>query len=81
VPWDDAFEAILRPLLPLLPPQGQIHGDLDMFAAGLGSLTAVELLMTVQDHYGIELADHEVSQRTVESPTALWHTVHRHLTG
>lgn len=77
--WDDAFESIVRQMLPLLPPHAPLRGNLDMMAAGLGSLGAVELLATVQDHYGIVFADHEIAQQTVDTPAALWSTVQGHL--
>lgn len=78
--WDDAFEGLLRPLLPLLGPDARITPELDMVAAGLDSLGVVELLAEVEDHYGIVLADDEIAQQTVESPGALWRVVDAHLT-
>jgi acyl carrier protein len=79
VPWDDAFEGLLRPLLPLLPATAPMIADLDLVRAGLDSLNVVELLAVVEDHYGIVLADHEISQDTVSTPARLWAVVNGHL--
>lgn len=78
-PWDETFEQVLRPLLPLLPAQQPITADLDLVGAGLDSLRVVELLAEVEDRYDIALADEEIAQQTVESPGSLWRVVQAHL--
>ncbi|KHD78398.1 hypothetical protein MB27_05290 [Actinoplanes utahensis] len=80
MPWDDSFEKLLRPLLPLLPPRTRIVPELDLVAAGLDSFGVVELLAEVEDHYGILLDDEEITAQAVESPATLWRIVSAHLT-
>lgn len=77
--WDDAFEGLLRPLLPLLPPDAPLTEDLDMLRSGLDSLNVVELLAGMEDHYDIVLADDEISAKTVSTPATLWRVVSGHL--
>jgi acyl carrier protein len=79
-PWDPAFERLLRPLLPNLPPDAPIEPGLDMIAAGLDSLNVIGLLASVEDHYDILLDDEEIAQQTVETPATLWAVVSGHLT-
>lgn len=77
--WDDTFEQLLRPLLPLLPDDRPIGPELDLVAAGLDSLNVVELLAVLEDHYGFAFADHEIAQQTVATPATLWTVVSAHL--
>ena len=79
VPWDDAFEGLLRPLLPLLPADAPLTEDLDLVRCGLDSLNVVELLAGIEDHYDIVLADDEISAKTVSMPATLWRVVSGHL--
>ena len=48
-----------------------LSDDSDLFAAGLTSLSTVNLLLAVEDEFDIEVPDHLLSARTFQSIDAL----------
>jgi acyl carrier protein len=79
--WDSGFEGLLRSLLPFLPERDAVTADLDLVAAGLDSLGMVELLIQVEERYGITFPDDLVAQETFATPAALWSVVSGLLAG
>ncbi|HEY2240654.1 MAG TPA: acyl carrier protein [Streptosporangiaceae bacterium] len=70
--WDEQFEALVRSHLPFLPPGGELAPDLDMRQFGLDSLGVVDLLVSLENTYGIRLTDEVLSMDTFETPAVLW---------
>ncbi|WP_217254043.1 phosphopantetheine-binding protein [Streptomyces sp. AC602_WCS936] len=71
-PWDSRFEALVarhvdfgRSMLP----------DDDLFALGLDSIAVVELVVCLEETYGIEIPDDRLSQQTFATPAVLWSLV------
>jgi acyl carrier protein len=51
----------------LAVPVDTLHDDSDLFAAGLDSLAIVNVLMTLEETFDIELPDDKLSRRTFGS--------------
>jgi acyl carrier protein len=73
--WDTKFDEILRSHLTQLAPDQPLTPDLNLRANGLDSLATVNLLMELEDSYGIEIPDERLTYELLGSPTTLWHTV------
>jgi acyl carrier protein len=73
--WDTKFDEILRSHLTQLAPDQPLTPDLKLRANGLDSLGTVNLLMELEDSYGIEIPDERLTYELFDSPTTLWHTV------
>ncbi|MFF2751485.1 phosphopantetheine-binding protein [Kitasatospora sp. NPDC058048] len=74
-PWDTAFEELLLRTLPRLAARGPLTGDASLRAAGLDSLAMVELLVQVEQLYGIGIPDGELVSDTFSTPDRLWNVV------
>ncbi|MGI5195695.1 phosphopantetheine-binding protein [Streptomyces sp. CA-288835] len=75
VPWDEAFETLLNEVLPRLAAKGALTPDTSLKAAGLDSLAMVEVLVRVEEVYGISIPDAELVAATFATPATLWHVV------
>ncbi|MFC8569894.1 phosphopantetheine-binding protein [Streptomyces sp. NPDC057245] len=75
VPWDETYEALLHEALPRLAAKGALRPDSSLKAAGLDSLAMVEVLVRVEDAYGISIPDSQLVADTFATPAALWHVV------
>jgi len=73
--WDPAFEELLRPYLDESIADGPLSGDLDLRAAGLDSLGAVELLVGVEETYGVHFSDDDLTFDMFTTPATLWNAV------
>ena len=49
----------------------ELSDDSDLYEAGLTSLTTVNLLLAIEDHFDIEFPDELLSRRTFRSVNAL----------
>ncbi|MGW9447091.1 phosphopantetheine-binding protein [Bacillus mobilis] len=76
-PWDDTFEGLIRTVLREHPTDADITGDLDMFAAGLDSMARVELMLAVEEYYGIAIPDEMLVKETFSTPDRLWEVTDR----
>ncbi|WP_434597702.1 acyl carrier protein [Streptomyces sp. A5-4] len=75
--WDESYAALLRDTLPRLAQQGELPPDTSLKAAGLDSLTMVEVLIRVEGEYGISIPDDELVPGVFDTPAALWGVVAR----
>ncbi|MET9850549.1 phosphopantetheine-binding protein [Streptomyces ossamyceticus] len=74
-PWDATFEALLLEALPRLAAKGELRADSSLKAAGLDSLAMVEVLVRVEETYGIAVPDSELMADTFATPASLWRVV------
>ncbi|MCL6732890.1 phosphopantetheine-binding protein [Streptomyces neyagawaensis] len=74
-PWDATFEALLLEALPRLAAKGELQADSSLKAAGLDSLAMVEVLVRVEETYGIAVPDSELMADTFATPASLWRVV------
>lgn len=70
--WDARFEAILRDALPLVSDLG---AQTCLRAAGLDSLATIDVLMRLEDAYGVSIPDALLTADTFATPAALWSTI------
>lgn len=70
--WSADYEDLLRQAVPGIGP---LAPDTDLIAQGLGSLQIVQLLVSLEDHYGFELEDDELVFEMFATPEALWQAV------
>jgi len=73
--WDAEFERLLRPYLDESIASAPLPGELDLRAAGLDSLGAVELLVGVEEAYGVHFSDDDLTFEMFATPAALWKAV------
>lgn len=50
---------------------GQLEDSSDLYAAGLTSLTTVNLMLAIEDHFDIEFPDKMLGRKTFESIQSL----------
>jgi acyl carrier protein len=70
-PWDDEFERLLRGVLPQLAAQ-RLTPFTCLPDAGLDSMATIEILLKLEDTYGVTFPDGSLSSGTFASPGALW---------
>jgi len=75
LPTSDSVEDILRGLLSevarLRADPGQLRAEDDLYAAGLSSLATVDLMLAIEDRFGIEFPEDRLNRRTFGSIAAL----------
>ncbi len=69
VPWDARFEELLRDVLPKLT---ELAGDTCLRSSGLDSLATIELLLRLEETYGVSVPDRLLTAETFGTPAALW---------
>ncbi|WDF41899.1 phosphopantetheine-binding protein [Streptomyces sp. T12] len=74
-PWDSTFERLLRPFLRSFPEEASLQPDQNLTTAGLDSMGSVELLLTLEDHYAIQIPDELLQASTFATAGALWKVV------
>ncbi|WP_282702206.1 phosphopantetheine-binding protein [Streptomyces sp. CC219B] len=74
-PWDPTYEALLCEALPRLAAQGELRPDTSLKAAGLDSLAMVEVLVRVEETFGIAVPDSQLMSDTFATPASLWRVV------
>ncbi|MGZ2357919.1 phosphopantetheine-binding protein [Streptomyces sp. 372A] len=74
-PWDKQFESLIRRSLSLLEPDEPLLADLYTPDYGLDSLAMVELMLGIEDAYGISFPDDLVDPGIFTTPQGLWNVV------
>jgi acyl carrier protein len=77
--WDEQFERLLRSQLPFLEPDEELVSDLNLREFGLDSLGVVDLLVSLEQAYGIRLLDEDLIMDTFAAPSVLWATLFRQI--
>jgi len=60
--------SLLRPHLRLVPPDAPIQLDDDLGKLGLDSLESIDLLMKIEDEFGIAIPDDLITAETLATP-------------
>ncbi|MES4907747.1 MULTISPECIES: acyl carrier protein [unclassified Streptomyces] len=74
-PWDPRFEALMRAALRLLEPDEPLLPDLRNADYGLDSLAMVQLVLGIEETYGISIPDDVLDPGLFTTPEMLWNTV------
>ena len=72
---DAQFLNLLRSHLKYLKPGASLESDQQLKSLGLDSMAAVDLLLDIEDIYGVTLPDHFLTEETFSTARALWHVV------
>jgi acyl carrier protein len=59
---------LLRPLLRLLPADAALPMDADLGRLGLDSLQSIELLMALEQEFGVTIADEKINVESFTTP-------------
>ncbi|MCP2258142.1 acyl carrier protein [Streptoalloteichus tenebrarius] len=73
--WAPEFEALLRPHLPALAADQELPGDTRLADLGLDSLSTVNLLIELENGFGVSFPDELLTAETFETADTLWRTV------
>ncbi|MGO4420414.1 phosphopantetheine-binding protein [Streptomyces sp. MCAF7] len=71
-PWEQRFEDLVLGVLPQHSRHAPLDPALDLKTAGLDSMATVELLVRLEEAYGVDFPDATLSGETFATPAALW---------
>jgi diaminopimelate decarboxylase len=72
-PWDAEYEKLLRAVLPRLG--ATVAPDASLRIAGLDSLATVDLLVRLEEYYGVSIPDELLTPDVFSTPLTLWSAV------
>jgi len=72
---NENFENLLRQRLKYLPSDKPLDGNHPLKDYGLDSMEAVDLLLDIEDTYGIIMPDKYLTEETFSTAQALWETI------
>jgi acyl carrier protein len=67
--WDARLDDVLHGVLPLLP---ELADDTCLRNHGLDSLATIEVLIQLEDAYGVSIPDTLLTADTFATPASLW---------
>ncbi|MET7647658.1 phosphopantetheine-binding protein [Streptomyces sp. NPDC005426] len=73
--WDEAFEDVIRPFLPYLPPGEKLADHSPLKELGLDSMGTIELLAALEGAYSVRFLDDALKLENFASPDILWNTL------
>ncbi|MER7696694.1 MULTISPECIES: phosphopantetheine-binding protein [unclassified Streptomyces] len=73
-PWDSRFEALVMRHVDL-GRDGGLRPDDDLLGHGLDSIAIVELVVSLEETYDIEIPDERLTQQSFTTPATLWSVV------
>jgi diaminopimelate decarboxylase len=73
--WDERYEQLLIGVLPRLSRSGAVAPDTNLRAVGLDSMAIVEIVVRIEEAYGIRLPDETLQAETFRTPGDLWAVV------
>ncbi|GEP44967.1 phosphopantetheine-binding protein [Brevifollis gellanilyticus] len=59
---------LLRPFLRLLPPDAALPMDADLGRLGLDSLQSIDLLMALEQEFGVTIPDEKITVESFSTP-------------
>ena len=68
----DELLRLLHPRLKYIQPSDRLNIDDDLASAGLDSMGAIDLLIEIEEHFGIVIPDDRLVPETFATPRALW---------
>ncbi len=72
----DTIRAIIAQHAQLSKPAGSIDDDHDLYAAGLTSFAAVQLMLALEDRFQVMFPDHMLNRRSFASIDAIARRLH-----
>ncbi|MEJ2862440.1 phosphopantetheine-binding protein [Actinomycetospora flava] len=71
-PWDDRFVPVLVEVLPRLAEQSALEPGSSLRSVGLDSLAMVDLLVRLEEEYGVSIPDDALDRDAFDTPGSLW---------
>ena len=62
---------LLRPFLRLLPSEAELPMDAELGKLGLDSMQSIELLMALEQEFGVTIPDEKITVETFATPANL----------
>ena len=69
--YSEQIRALLAAHARLLVPVDQLEDDSDLYEAGLTSLSTVNLMLALEEHFDVEFLDRMLARKTFASIAAL----------
>jgi diaminopimelate decarboxylase len=76
--WEASYETLLKEALPRLAGQDAVDAGVSLKSVGLDSLTMVEVLVRVENEYGISIPDEDLVPGVFATPATLWELIERY---
>ena len=75
--WDERFEVLLRARLTALGADEPLTPTTDLRSAGLDSLGTMELVVGIEDEFGVVVPDEALTYETFATAGSVWAVVDR----
>jgi acyl carrier protein len=73
--WPDSFEDLLRSFLTSLDDNRALTADLTLAEHGLDSLATISLLIEIEEKFGIEIPDEQLTNGSFSTAGRLWSVI------
>lgn len=73
--WDAKFEAVVRANVPVLAAAQPLEPGDSLYDLGLDSMGTIQLLLELEDTFGVTFPDDVLKPETFATPGALWQVV------
>ena len=73
--WDERFEAVVRANVPFLPADEPLKPSASLFDLGLDSMGTVQLLLELEEAFGVTFPDEALTPEVFASPASLWEVI------
>jgi acyl carrier protein len=70
-PWDEDFDELLRAFIPDIG-EAPVHPDAEMVALGIDSAALLQLMLRIEDHYGIQFPMEMLNEEVFRTPRTIW---------
>lgn len=73
--WDERFEAVVRANLHLLASDRPLDPGASLMDLGLDSMGSIQLLLELEETFGVTFPDEALTTEVFASPESLWKTL------
>ncbi len=74
--WDERFEAVVRANAPVLRAEAPLLPSDSLYDLGLDSMGTIQLLLELEETFGVTFPDESLKPEIFATPGALWQVVH-----
>ena len=68
---EQRIQALLRPYLRLLPADAELPMDAELGHLGLDSLQSIDLLMALEQEFGVTIPDEKITVESFSTPASV----------
>jgi acyl carrier protein len=73
--WEDRFESVVRRNLQFLPADQALTPVDSLYALGLDSMATIQLLLDLEETFGVTFPDQSLTTETFATPGSLWKVI------